>query len=106
MSTDGDHEFNSEQQIYRVVAAVPAGKVASYGQIAELADIPHGARIVGRTLANLPHKSLLPWHRVVNTQGKISLRGKAALFQKELLKKEGILFVEGRIDLTRFRWCP
>ena len=106
MSTDGDHEFNERQQIYRVVAAIPAGKVASYGQIAELADMPHGARIVGRTLANLPDKSLLPWHRVVNTQGKISLRGKPAVVQKELLEKEGILFVDGRIDLTRFRWCP
>ena len=106
MSTKELDQSNRDRKIYQVLASIPFGRVASYGQIAELADIPYGARIVGRTLANLPGQTRLPWHRIINHHGKISLLGEAGLLQKKLLEQEGILFANGRIDLTRFRWCP
>lgn len=91
------------QAIVRAVEAVPRGKVASYGQIAALAGLPRRARLVGRVLANLPPGSEVPWHRVVNARGEISLSGEAAARQRRLLAAEGVVFTpSGRIDLRRF----
>ena len=82
------------------------GRVATYGQVAELAGFPGRARQVGFALAALPEELDLPWHRVVNTRGCVSIRrqGGSHRLQQLLLEEEGVLFEEGRIDLKRFRW--
>jgi len=93
-------------RIYRVVRRIPRGRVATYGQIAELAQAS-GPRQVGYALHALPEAHDVPWHRVVNARGTISLRsglgGEA--HQHALLKAEAVEFdANGRIDLDRFRW--
>ncbi|KIG17114.1 methylated-DNA--protein-cysteine methyltransferase-related protein [Enhygromyxa salina] len=89
--------------ICAAVAAIPAGKVASYGQVALLAGLPGRARLVGRVLSHLPPGSEVPWQRVVNARGEISLGDRAAARQRRLLEAEGVRFdVRGRIDLRQF----
>lgn len=96
--------------IYAVVARIPAGCVATYGQVARHAGLPGRARLVGYALNALPHGSPLPWHRVVNAQGRISLRsdcGGGDELQRVRLECEGIVFdSHGRIPLARFQWRP
>ncbi len=100
------------QQIYAVIKKIPKGKVATYGQIAALAGIPRGARQVGTALRNTPQNLKLPWQRVINAQGRISLRLKdwesgGDDYQKVLLENEGVsISAEGKIDLKRFLWKP
>lgn len=91
--------------IYLVVSQIPPGKVASYGQIAELAGLPRAARFVGHVLKKLPKDSTLPWHRVVNHRGALSLSGQRAETQRQKLSAEGILFgPHGRINLKQYGW--
>ena len=98
--------------IYAVIKKIPKGKVATYGQIAALAGIPRGARQVGTALRSTPDNLKLPWQRVINAQGRISLRLKdwesgGDDYQKVLLENEGVaISAEGKIDLKRFRWQP
>jgi methylated-DNA-protein-cysteine methyltransferase-like protein len=93
-------------RILAVVDSIPRGRVASYGQVAREAGLPRHARLVGRVLAGLSSASALPWHRVVNSAGGISLRPGAAR-QRRRLAREGVAFSRsGRIDLARFRWAP
>ena len=100
---------SSYQRIYRVTKRIPRGRVATYGQVAELARLAGHARQVGYALHALDADSNVPWHRVVNAQGRISLRNDdvAAHIQAQLLENEGIEFdARGRIDLDRYRWRP
>jgi methylated-DNA-protein-cysteine methyltransferase-like protein len=90
--------------IWQAVKDVPRGKVATYGEIARLAGFPQKARFVGYALHALPPGSGIPWHRVVNARGEISLGGTSARLQKRLLQKEGVRFVSGRIDLRHYGW--
>ena len=95
------------QLIYATVRQIPKGKVATYGQIAELSGLPRQARQVGYALHALPAKTTVPWHRVVNAQGKISLRteGGADTEQQQRLQREKVRFNErGVIDLKTYRW--
>ena len=95
------------QLIYATVRNIPKGRVATYGQIAELAGLPRQARLVGYALHALPERSTIPWHRVVNAQGKISLRAEDGVdtTQKKRLQREGIRFSErGVIEMGRYRW--
>lgn len=98
------------QLIYAVVAQVPKGRVATYGQIAQLAGLPRQARLVGYALSTLAVGNRLPWHRVVNAQGRISARGddgSAARTQRQRLEKEGIHFAaDGSIALAEYQWQP
>ena len=89
-------------RIIEVIKNIPAGRVATYGQIAVLAGNPRGARQVVRALHASSEKEGLPWHRVINSKGKISLPlGRGYELQRKLLVKEGVLFYEeGTIDLT------
>ena len=80
-----------EERIWQVVAMIPQGRVATYGQIADLADLPRGARRVGRAMSQLPSGSRLPWHRVINAAGRISIRGPGSARQKKRLGSEGAL---------------
>jgi methylated-DNA-protein-cysteine methyltransferase-like protein len=94
-------------RIYAVIRRIPRGRVATYGQIAAM--VPHcsGARQVGYALHALPSASLVPWHRVVNARGAISLAGDGAVTQMLLLEREGVhLGPHGRLDLARHQWKP
>ncbi len=94
-------------RIYAVVRRVPRGKVATYGQVAVLAGMRGHARQVGYALHALPRGSLVPWHRVMNAKGEISLRKSAGgeLTQRILLEQEGIAFdLRGRVSLGKFGW--
>ncbi len=93
--------------IYSTVRRIPAGRVASYGQVAAEAGLTNAARQVGYALHALPTGSTVPWHRVLNAQGAISLRDHHALTQRMLLTREGVRFdARGHVDLARFRWAP
>lgn len=89
-----------------MVASIPAGQVATYGQVADLAGLPGGARRVGRVLAALPADSRLPWHRVINAAGRLSLPGNSGARQQRLLRAEGVYVCDRRVDLRRYRWAP
>ena len=95
-------------RIWRLVRRIPRGRVATYGQIADLAGIPRGARQVGYALHALTQHSGVPWHRVLNARGAISLRSDGAPeTQRIRLEREGVRFgAGGRTDLARFRWTP
>lgn len=98
--------MNSKERIWQIVHRVPRGKVASYGQVAKMADLPGYARYVGYVMKTLPPETKLPWYRVVNSQGRISfvLGTSQYLRQKSLLEEEGIVFIEGRISMSKYRW--
>ena len=98
------------ERIYAVIRRIPAGRVATYGQIAELAGLPGHARQVGYALYALPAHARVPWHRVVNAQGRLSL-GKVIpegdVEQRIRLEIEGVQFdADGKIVLERYRWYP
>ena len=78
------------QRIQAVVDSIPRGTTSSYGEVAREAGLPRRARLVGRVLSELPPGSKLPWHRVVNASGRISLRGAAAREQRRRLRAEGV----------------
>ena len=93
--------------IWAVIRKIPRGRVATYGQIAELAGLEGHARQVGYALHNLPERSNVPWHRVINAKGEISPRsaGDSHELQLMLLEAEGVeIDLRGRIDLKVFRW--
>lgn len=96
------------QRVKNVIRKVPRGKVATYGQIASYAGNPRGARQVVRILHTSSGKERLPWHRIVNRQGRIALKpGYGYEIQRELLRKEGIRFDENdAIDFDRYLWSP
>ena len=96
------------QRIYRVVRRIPRGRVATYGQVAELAGFPRQARMVGYALHALEDDAV-PWQRVINARGQISPRAwpGAEIAQRRMLEAEGVRFDRaGRIDLGRFAWRP
>ena len=99
-----------DQRVYAAVARIPAGQLATYGQIAELIGAWGCARQVGWALRRLPLPSAIPWHRVVNAAGRIAMtpsREGSDWIQRELLIAEGIpVDLEGRLPLARFRWRP
>jgi methylated-DNA-protein-cysteine methyltransferase related protein len=97
-----------EERIKERIGAIPRGKVATYGQIAALAGNPRGARQVARVLHSCSDKAGLPWHRVINSRGGISLgRGRGFEEQKRLLVGEGIrVRPGGRVGLEEFQWQP
>lgn len=93
------------QQVYMVIYKIPEGKVSTYGEVAKMAGYPGYARHVGKALSNLPKDSKLPWFRVINSAGKISLKGESYQRQKLRLESEGIAVNEsGRISLKVYRW--
>jgi methylated-DNA-protein-cysteine methyltransferase related protein len=90
-------------RVYDIVRQVPYGRVTTYGDVAHLVGPGCDARVVGYAMAACPAD--VPWQRVINSQGKVSLKGEAAQRQRLRLEAEGIVFdPRGRIDLNRFRW--
>ncbi|MES2672840.1 MAG: MGMT family protein [Pseudomonadota bacterium] len=90
-----------QEAIYLALSTIPSGKVIAYGQLAKLAGLTNGARQVGKVLCNLPEHSVLPWHRVVNAQGKISLPQDSPAYheQQQRLIAEGVTIKNGKINL-------
>jgi methylated-DNA-protein-cysteine methyltransferase related protein len=88
------------------VSQIPRGKVATYGEIARLSGLIGQARLVGHALHRLPAKSRIPWQRVINAKGEISLPKQTGQYQrqKRLLEREGIRFRRGKIDLGIYGW--
>jgi methylated-DNA-protein-cysteine methyltransferase-like protein len=99
---------SSYERIWAVVRRIPAGRVATYGQVARVAGLGGAARLVGYALHALPEKGhRVPWQRVINSQGRISTRRYAGgdEVQRRLLEREGVRFdARERIDLARFGW--
>ena len=94
------------EDIIFIIKNIPRGKVLTYGRVAKLAGHPKAARQVSWTLHSSSGKYDLPWHRVINSKGEISLKfEKDRQYQKALLEKEGIEFLsEYEIDLDRYIW--
>lgn len=95
-------------RIWDTIRDVPRGCVASYGQIAEIAGIPRGARQVGYALRHLPDGYDVPWHRIITASGKIAFEKGSPSYRKqaERLMNEEIAVVAGRVDMGKYRWQP
>jgi len=96
---------NLYQRIYEVVAQIPKGKVATYGQISKIVEC--NPRVVGYAMRNITEKMNLPWYRVINSRGKVSfpLDSDAYFEQRSLLEAEGVTFSEKNvISLDKFGW--
>lgn len=94
-------------QVYTTIYQIPAGKVSTYGDIARMAGYPGYARHVGKALSKLPKDSTLPWFRVINSKGEISLSGPDFDRQRQHLVAEGIrMTATGKISLRQYRWHP
>ena len=100
-TTDFDNWVKS---VWQVVQGIPRGHVLTYGEVARLAGMSRAARRVSQAMRRAPRGMDLPWHRVVNAQGKISFPEESSgyLQQKDLLEAEGVVFLKGKIDLDRF----
>jgi methylated-DNA-protein-cysteine methyltransferase related protein len=101
---------SSRERIYAQVRKIPRGTVATHGQIARLAGLEGQARQVGYAMAAVPSSSTIPWHRVINAQGRVSMRREGpggSIIQQQLLEREGVVFDGGgRVSLARFGWKP
>lgn len=95
---------NWVKAVWQVVAGIPRGHVLTYGEVARLAGMSRAARRVSLAMRRAPRSMKLPWHRVINAQGKISFPQDSTGYQrqKELLQQEGVVFLNGKIDLQRF----
>jgi methylated-DNA-protein-cysteine methyltransferase-like protein len=102
LNPDEKMEFRSK--VWKITHSIPRGRVATYGQIASLADHPNQARLVGKIMSQLPAGSGIPWYRVLNAQGRITSPGGDA--QKLRLAKEGVVLVNGRVNLKLYQWKP
>lgn len=98
--------MNTFEKIYEVVKQIPRGHVATYGQVAELAGNRHWSRVVGYALHSNPQPGVIPCHRVVTKDGDVSgafaFGGQSR--QIELLKDEGVGFVDGHVDMEKYQW--
>ncbi|RMF13589.1 MAG: MGMT family protein [Gammaproteobacteria bacterium] len=97
------------ERIFTVVALVPKGRVATYGQIAQLAGLPRGSRLVGRALGHVSRDGGVPWHRIINAQGRISIPASSPAFvlQRDRLRDEGVdVSSDGKLSLKRYQWVP
>jgi len=94
------------ERIWAVVRKIPKGRVATYGQIAAMAGFAKQPRLAGYAMHNIPDGEKLAWHRVINAQGRISFPKGGSKYreQKRRLEAEGVVFIKGRVDLSRWRW--
>ena len=99
-------KYDDQLRIYSVLNAIPPGFVTSYGCVATLAQLPRGARQVGRLLSQLPAETTLPWYRVLRADGSIAfpLDSPSYRCQKQRLESEGVTVTQGRVDLSGFGW--
>lgn len=101
-----DTRTQFSKTVIRLIKLIPRGKVATYGLIAKLAGKPHGSRGVGWLLHSSSRKYGLPWHRVLNSRGKISHPIDSVHYtrQQKALEREGVVFEGGRVDLKKYLW--
>ena len=92
----------TSEAVWQIVHAIPLGRVATYGQVARIAGMPQQSRLVGIILSGLPKGTKIPWHRVINSQGKISNPNSTR--QVELLTEEGVILLNGRVSLANYQW--
>ena len=95
--------------ILAVIQQIPKGRVASYGQIAKLAGLPKHARLVSYVLKHLDPASNIPWYRVINSQGKLSLAKLDEYgqnIQQLKLQDEGVYMLNGKVNLKHYQWQP
>ena len=99
-------EPGKDQKIWQVVIAIPPGKVASYGQVAEMAGLGRQARYIGRALGKLPKGHSVPWYRVIRSNGQIAFAEGSEIYNEQvgLLEAEGVEVVNGRVVMRLFRW--
>lgn len=99
-------EPGKDEKIWQVVLAIPAGKVAGYGQVAEMAGLGRQARYIGRALGKLPKGHSVPWYRVIRSNGQIAFPEGSDRYREQvsLLEAEGVDVVNGRVAMSRFRW--
>ena len=97
-------EGNWHQSVWKVVSEIPSGHVLTYGEVARLSGMPKAARRVSQALRRAPKNLNVPWHRVINSQGKISFPEDSSgwLRQKDKLEEEGVVFLKGKINLEQF----
>jgi len=103
--TTGTSDFDTwVKSVWQVVQGIPRGHVLTYGEVARLAGMSRAARRVSQAMRRAPRGMTLPWHRVVNAQGKISFPEDSSGYreQKDRLEEEGVVFIKGQIDLDRF----
>lgn len=93
-------EFTEE--VIKIIKSIPKGKVMTYGQIAATAGNPWGARQISRILSSMSRKYDLPWHRVINSKGKISLKGEDYFIQMSKLADEGVKVINNKIDFDKY----
>lgn len=101
-------ENKNYQHIWQTVLAIPAGKVASYGQVADLAGLPGRARMVGRCMAAAPKEIEVPWYRVLRSNGQLAFKAGStnSLKQTGLLQEEGVAVIKNRVNMNEYRWQP
>ena len=95
-------------RIWDTIRDIPQGSVASYGQIAEIAGIPRGARQVGYALRHLPEDHEVPWHRVLQVSGKIAFEQGSRPYkeQRKRLMMDNVTVLAGRVNMQKYRWHP
>lgn len=102
--------MSAYETIYAIVCKIPIGRVATYGQVAELANLPGRARLVGYALFRVAPDAEIPWHRVINAKGEISespVRYGSDYLQRSLLEAEGVQFnAQGKVSLREYLWRP
>jgi methylated-DNA-protein-cysteine methyltransferase-like protein len=96
------------RRIWETIQDIPRGSVANYGQVAEIAGIPRGARQVGYALRHSPKDLELPWHRVITSSGKSAFdpNSRAYRSQRDRLADEGVVMLRGKVDMQKYRWQP
>jgi methylated-DNA-protein-cysteine methyltransferase-like protein len=92
--------------VYKLVKQIPRGRVLSYGAVAKALRLKGGARSAGRAMSATPQGKGIPWHRVLNTAGKIVIREPYAGLQRKLLESEGIEVIENRVRMKTYLWTP
>ncbi|HIL92919.1 MAG TPA: MGMT family protein [Cycloclasticus sp.] len=94
------------KKIWVVVKSIPKGSVSTYGDVARFSGYPGCARMVGTALRAAPDELNVPWHRVINSQGKVSFPsgGEKATSQQDILEHEGVVFLSGVVNLNAYAW--
>lgn len=102
------HADAKHKAIWETVKAIPAGRVASYGQIADLAGLPGRARLVGRSMGLIPDRESVPWYRVLRANGQLAGEPGSKFAQKQtaLLQEEGVAVLKNRVNMDKFQWQP
>jgi len=97
-------EGNWYQSVWKVVSEIPSGHVLTYGEVARLSGMPRAARRVSQALRRAPSDLNVPWHRVINSQGRISFPEDSSgwIRQKDRLEEEGVVFLKGKVNLDQF----